>query len=48
VSSGVPGVLTVGIPIVIHDNNQHGPNENLRLGNLWRGIEVFAAAMLMD
>ncbi len=43
----VSGVPTVGIPIVNHDNNQHGPNESLRLGNLWSGIETFAAVMLM-
>jgi len=35
----------VGLPIVNHDNNQHGPNENLRLQNLWDGIEVFAGIM---
>lgn len=33
----------VGLPIVNHDNNQHAANENLRLQNLWDGIEVFAA-----
>jgi acetylornithine deacetylase/succinyl-diaminopimelate desuccinylase-like protein len=38
---------TVGIPIVNHDNNQHSPNENLRLGNLWSGIEILASAMLI-
>jgi acetylornithine deacetylase/succinyl-diaminopimelate desuccinylase-like protein len=32
----------IGIPIVNHDNNQHAANENLRLQNLWDGIEVFA------
>ncbi|UCF21746.1 MAG: M20/M25/M40 family metallo-hydrolase [Gemmatimonadota bacterium] len=41
-------VPTIGIPIVNHDNNQHGPNENLRLGHLWSGIEVLVAAMLLD
>jgi acetylornithine deacetylase/succinyl-diaminopimelate desuccinylase-like protein len=30
-------------PIANHDNNQHAANENLRLKNLWDGIEVFAA-----
>ena len=35
---------TVGIPIVNHDNNQHAANENLRLQNLWDGIETCAAA----
>jgi acetylornithine deacetylase/succinyl-diaminopimelate desuccinylase-like protein len=30
-------------PIANHDDNQHAANENLRLQNLWDGIEVFAA-----
>jgi len=33
----------VGLPIVNHDNNQHAANENLRVQNLWDGIEIFAA-----
>src|SRR5215510_3110076 len=37
----------VGVPIVNHDNNQHSSNENLRIQNLWDGIEVFAALMTM-
>ncbi|UCC73770.1 MAG: M20/M25/M40 family metallo-hydrolase [Gemmatimonadota bacterium] len=43
----VLGVPTVGVPIVNHDNNQHGPNENLRLGNLWSGIELLASVMML-
>jgi acetylornithine deacetylase/succinyl-diaminopimelate desuccinylase-like protein len=35
----------IGLPIVNHDNNQHAANENLRLSNLWKGIEVMAAVM---
>ena len=35
-------VPVIGVPIVNHDNNQHAANENLRLQNLWDGIEVFA------
>jgi acetylornithine deacetylase/succinyl-diaminopimelate desuccinylase-like protein len=35
----------VGVPIVNHDNNQHGANENLRLQNLWDGIEIFAGIL---
>lgn len=35
----------VGVPIVNHDNNQHSSNENLRIQNLWDGIEIFAAVM---
>ena len=30
-------------PIANHDDNQHAANENIRLQNLWDGIEVFAA-----
>ena len=33
------------LPTVNHDNNQHAPDENLRLQNLWDGIEVFAVLM---
>jgi acetylornithine deacetylase/succinyl-diaminopimelate desuccinylase-like protein len=35
----------IGVPMVNHDNNQHGINENLRLQNLWDGIEVYAELM---
>ena len=37
----------VGVPIVNHDNNQHAANENIRLQNLWDGIEVMAALLTM-
>ncbi|MEJ7812181.1 MAG: M20/M25/M40 family metallo-hydrolase [Gemmatimonadaceae bacterium] len=30
------------VPIVNHDNNQHAANENLRMQNLWDGIETIA------
>ncbi len=33
----------IGLPIANHDDNQHSNDENLRLQNLWDGIEVFAA-----
>jgi acetylornithine deacetylase/succinyl-diaminopimelate desuccinylase-like protein len=36
------GTPIIGIPIANHDNNQHAANENLRLKNLWDGIEVYA------
>ncbi|HSE41487.1 MAG TPA: peptidase dimerization domain-containing protein, partial [Acidobacteriota bacterium] len=32
----------IGLPIANHDNNQHAANENLRLQNLWDGVELFA------
>ena len=35
----------IGLPIANHDNNQHAANENLRLKNLWDGIEVYAAIL---
>jgi acetylornithine deacetylase/succinyl-diaminopimelate desuccinylase-like protein len=35
------------IPTVNHDNNQHGPNENLRIQNLWDAIETMAALLAM-
>ena len=38
---------TIGVPIVNHDNNQHSANENLRLQNLWDGIEVMAALLTL-
>jgi len=44
----VTHVPQIGVPIVNHDNNQHGPNENLRLQNLWDGIEIFAALMTTE
>lgn len=38
---------TITVPIANHDNNQHAENENLRLANLWSGIESIAAIMRM-
>ena len=31
------------LPIANHDDNQHAADENMRMQNLWDGIEVFAA-----
>jgi acetylornithine deacetylase/succinyl-diaminopimelate desuccinylase-like protein len=42
------GAPQIGVPIVNHDNNQHSINENVRIENLWMGIEIFAALMAMD
>jgi acetylornithine deacetylase/succinyl-diaminopimelate desuccinylase-like protein len=39
---------TITVPIANHDNNQHSANENIRLKNLWDGIETMAALMEMD
>jgi acetylornithine deacetylase/succinyl-diaminopimelate desuccinylase-like protein len=32
----------LGVPIVNHDNAQHAANENLRMQNLFDGIEIYA------
>jgi acetylornithine deacetylase/succinyl-diaminopimelate desuccinylase-like protein len=42
------GTRTITVPIVNHDNNQHAEDENLRLQNLWDGIETLAALMTME
>lgn len=39
------GAPVIGVPIANHDNNQHAANENLRLQNLWDGIEIYAALL---
>ena len=39
--------VTISVPIANYDNNQHAENENVRLRNLWEGIETFAALMTM-
>lgn len=39
------GAMTIGMPLANHDNNQHAPNENLRLGNLRYGIKAIASVL---
>jgi acetylornithine deacetylase/succinyl-diaminopimelate desuccinylase-like protein len=39
--------VTITVPIANYDNNQHAENENIRLQNLWDGIETMAALMTM-
>ena len=39
--------VTITVPIVNYDNNQHAENENLRLQNFWDGIETLAAVMML-
>jgi acetylornithine deacetylase/succinyl-diaminopimelate desuccinylase-like protein len=39
--------VTMTVPIANYDDNQHAENENLRLQNLWDGIETMAAIMTM-
>ena len=45
--SDVLKLPTVGVSLVNHDNTQHGPDENLRLRNLWEGVELLAAILTM-
>ena len=35
------------VPIADHDDNQHGPDENLRVGNLWYGIDLMALILTL-
>lgn len=41
-------VPTITVPIANYDNNQHAENENIRLQNLWDGIEIFANLMTLE
>lgn len=41
------GAATVGMPVVNFDDNQHGPNENLRLGNFFDAITAMRAILTM-
>jgi acetylornithine deacetylase/succinyl-diaminopimelate desuccinylase-like protein len=41
----VLGAPVVTLPLANYDNNQHAANENLRLGNLWDGIEMYSALL---
>ncbi|MEK6780968.1 MAG: M20/M25/M40 family metallo-hydrolase [Bacteroidota bacterium] len=40
-------VKTISVPIANHDNNQHAENENIRLKNLFDGIETMASLMML-
>jgi hypothetical protein len=39
------GLPWIGVPIVNYDNHQHSSDENLCLGNLWQGIEMYAVLL---
>jgi len=43
----VLGAPVIIVPIANHDDNQHTHDENLRLQNLWDGIETMTALMMM-
>jgi len=38
---------TITVPIANHDNNQHAENENIRIGNLFDGIETMGSLMMI-
>lgn len=38
-------VPMIALPIVNYDNSQHAADENLRIQNLWDGIETYAALL---
>ncbi|MFQ5748292.1 MAG: M20/M25/M40 family metallo-hydrolase [Planctomycetota bacterium] len=46
--TGDPGRAVLVVPIANFDDNQYGPDENLRIGNLWYGIDLFAALFAME
>jgi acetylornithine deacetylase/succinyl-diaminopimelate desuccinylase-like protein len=39
------GMPIIGVPLANYDNNQHAANENLRLENLWEGIDIYAGLL---
>jgi acetylornithine deacetylase/succinyl-diaminopimelate desuccinylase-like protein len=39
------GMPWIGVPIVNYDNHQHSSDENLRLGHLWSGMELYGAIL---
>lgn len=41
------GASSISVPIANPDNNQHGEDENLRIGNLYEGVATFEALMLL-
>jgi acetylornithine deacetylase/succinyl-diaminopimelate desuccinylase-like protein len=43
----VLGKPAVVVPVANYDDNQHAPDENLRVGNLWYAIDLFGALLTM-
>ena len=41
---GSPALI---VPVANHDNNQHAPNENLRIANFWYAIDLYGALLTM-
>jgi acetylornithine deacetylase/succinyl-diaminopimelate desuccinylase-like protein len=42
------GIPAVSVPTVNKDNNQHSPNENIKISNYIRGIEAYLGILLED
>jgi len=42
------GVPAVTVPTVNPDNNQHSPNENIRLGNYIEGISIIGTVLTTE
>jgi acetylornithine deacetylase/succinyl-diaminopimelate desuccinylase-like protein len=38
---------TIIVPIANHDNNQHAPDENIRLANLWYGVDLMGGLLTL-
>ncbi len=43
----VLGFPAISVPTVNFDNNQHGENENLRLGHFWNAVVTLSALLTM-
>jgi acetylornithine deacetylase/succinyl-diaminopimelate desuccinylase-like protein len=41
------GAQVLVVPVANYDDNQHAPDENLRIANLWYAIDLFGAILTM-
>jgi len=48
VFSDALAIPMIGVSFVNYDNNQHQANENICIGHLWKGMEIFSAIMMME
>ena len=37
----------ISVNMVNHDNNQHAEDENVRIGNLWYGVDLMTVLLTM-
>ena len=37
----------ISVNMVNHDNNQHAENENVRIGNLWYGVDLMSVLLTL-